>query len=60
MQNSPITTAISPILRCHHSKNSMGGIAELRCIGTNLAKDRCSVQIFCLKLKRISEWPERI
>jgi hypothetical protein len=27
----------------------MGGIVELRCIGTNLAKGRCSVYTFCLK-----------
>jgi hypothetical protein len=38
----------------------MGGIAELHCIGTNLVKNRCSDQIFCLKPKRTSEWSERI
>jgi transposase InsO family protein len=47
-------------LRCHHSKHSTGGIAELCCIETNPAKGRCSVQIFCLRLKRTSEWSERI
>jgi hypothetical protein len=26
----------------------------------NLVKDMCSVQIFCLKPKRTSEWSERI
>jgi hypothetical protein len=34
-------------------KRSMGGIAELHCIGINLVKDRCSVQIFFLKPKNI-------
>jgi hypothetical protein len=29
----------------------MGGIAELHCIGTNPAKDRCSVQRFLLEAK---------
>jgi hypothetical protein len=38
----------------------MGGIAKLRCIGTNPAKGRCSVQTFCLKPNRTSEWFERI
>jgi hypothetical protein len=38
----------------------MGGIAELHCIGTNPVKGRCSIQILFLKLKRISEWFERI
>jgi transposase InsO family protein len=47
-------------LKCHHLKRFMGGIAELHCIGTNLAKDRCSIQIFCLKPKRTSEWSGRI
>jgi hypothetical protein len=30
-------------LKYHHSKHSKGGIVELRCIGTSLAKGRCSV-----------------
>jgi hypothetical protein len=38
----------------------MGEIAELHCIGTNPAKGRCSVQIFCLKPKRTSKWSEII
>jgi hypothetical protein len=38
----------------------MGGIIELRCIGTSPAKGRCSVQTFYLKLKRTSEGFERI
>jgi hypothetical protein len=37
-----------------------GRIAELHCIGINLVKDRCSVQIFFSKPKRTSEWSERI
>jgi hypothetical protein len=60
MQNSPTTIAIKPVLRCNHSKHSMGGIAELCCIGTNPTKGRFSIQIFCLRLKRTSEWFERI
>jgi hypothetical protein len=34
----------------------MRGIIELRCIGTNLEKGRCSVQTFFSKSRRISEW----
>jgi hypothetical protein len=37
----------------------MGETVELCCIGTNPAKGRCSVKIFCLKPKRTSEWFER-
>jgi hypothetical protein len=60
MQNSPATTVIRPVRRCHHSKHFMGGIAELRCIGTNPAKGRYSVHRFCLELKRILEWSGKI
>jgi hypothetical protein len=42
------------------SKHFMRGIVEPRCIGINLAKGKCSVQIFCSKLKRISKWSGRI
>jgi hypothetical protein len=38
----------------------MGGIVELHYIGTNPVKDKCLVQISCLKPKRTSEWSERI
>jgi hypothetical protein len=38
----------------------MEGIVELCCIGTNPVKGRCLVQTFCLKMKIILEWFERI
>jgi transposase InsO family protein len=53
-------TVVRLVLRCHRFKHSMGGIIELRCIGTSPSKGRCSVQTFCLKPRRISEWFERI
>jgi hypothetical protein len=38
----------------------MGGIAQLHCIETYPVKGRCSIQIFCLKPKRTSEWSENL
>jgi len=54
--DSPTTTTINPVWRCHSFKHSMGGIVELRCTGTSPSKGRCLIHIFCLKLKRTSEW----
>jgi hypothetical protein len=56
MQSSPTTIVIRLVYGCHHSRHSMRGIIELRCIGTNLEKGRCSVQTFFSKSRRISEW----
>jgi hypothetical protein len=56
MHNSPTTIAIRLVWRCHRSKHSMGEIFELRCIGTNSTKGRCSAQTFCLKPRSRMVW----